>query len=178
MKARTITQEQLYALITPGYKEGLVPTERLKWDIAVIVPDCSSEKNRFTRSVAHYVDDRKKKASFLQSIGLLFEAIQDENYQAALNGSAVACKSARTFKYNNTNYKLWELKPNNKDRIYFYPVTDIPGRRKTIVLLMAYHKKDENTPSEAGDPCEEEIRSILKLKSKIEFCEEKNDSKK
>lgn len=178
MKARKVTQLQLYDLIDSSHREGVIDPSKLKWDVAVLVPDCSSEKNRFTRSVSQYVDDRKKKASFLLSIGLLFEALQDENYQAALIGSPVACKSARTFKFDRSNHKLWELKPNNKDRIYFYPVTDLEyPARKTIFLLMAYHKKDETTPSEAADPCEEEIKNILKSKGKIDFCEVKNGKK-
>lgn len=178
MKAKKITQEQLYDLIDPSYREGIIDSSKLKWDVAVLVPDCSSEKNRFTRSVAQYVDDRKKKSGFLLSIGLLFEALQDENYQAALAGSAVACKPARTFKFDSSNHKLLELKPNNKDRIYFYPVSGLEYlKKKTIFLLMAYHKKDETTPSEAADPCVEEIKNILKSKGKIDFCEVKNGKK-
>lgn len=175
MKARKITQQQLYDLVDASHREGLVDPAALKWDVAVLVSDCTSEKSKFSRSVTQYVDDRKKRASFLLSIGLLFEAIQDEDYQAALDGSMVDCKPAHTFKFDNSTYTLWELKPNNKDRIYFYACTDLSRpARKTIFLLMAYHKKDKTTPKEVSDPREEEIKSILRARGKIEFCEGKN----
>ena len=175
MKAKKITQKELYALVTAEPSGvSLQPIASLKWDVAILVPDCSGGKNRFTRSVADYVDDPSKKAAFLHAISHLFHALSEENYQAVLSNSAVACKSARTFKFEGSTHKLWELKPNNKDRIYFYGVTDMkPPNRKTIFLLMVFHKKDKTTPDTAGAPCEDAIKDIIRAKGMIDFCKEK-----
>ncbi len=181
MKARKITQAKLIEMITNSSRPGITLPHgaQFKWDLAVLVSDCASEKNRFSRSVGQHVDDTKKKSNFLLAVNQLFDAIRDENYQAALSGSAVTCKVASTFKFEGSNHKLWELKVGKKDRIYFYPATDVqPPGRKTIFLLMAFHKKDETTPAEAADPCIEEIKNILRAKGKIEYCEAKNDEEK
>lgn len=181
MKARILTQAKLIEMITSSSRTGVALPKGVAyaWDVAMLVPDCSSEKSRFTRSVAQYVDDTKKKSNFLLAISHLFDAVREENYQAALKGTQVICKSARTFDFEGTKHKLWELKIGNKDRIYFYPASDLQSpRRKTIFLLMAFHKKDEATPAEAADPCEKEIKNILRAKGIIEFCEEKNVAKK
>lgn len=180
MKARKITQKKLVAMVAAGDKPGVpfIPRAKLKWDVAVLVTDCANQKNRFSRSVVEFVDDVKKKSHFLLAIYQLFDAIQDEDYHSALADSGMTCKVAHSFKFNNTTYKVWELKPNNKDRIYFY-ATDLPApHRKTIFLLMAFHKKDQNTPPEASGPCEDDVKNILREKGNIEFCKEENDDEK
>ena len=176
MKSRKISQKQLIDMITTVPSGvALTPTAKLKWDVAVLVADCKAQKNRFVRSVADHVDSNGKKANFLLSISHLFDAICEDDYQSVLVGSAIACKVAHSFKYEGKPCKVWELKSSNKDRIYFY-ATDLDApRRKTIFLLMAYHKKDQTTPAEVSTACEDDVKTIIKSKGKIEFCEVKYD---
>lgn len=152
----------------------LTPTTKLKWDVAVLVADCSAPKNRFVRSVTDYVDANTKKSNFLLAITHLFDAIREDDYQKVFLGSAVGCKVAYSFKFEGKPCKVWELKSSNKDRIYFYASELDAPRRKTIFLLMAYHKKDQTTPAEVSTPCEDDVKTIIKSKGKIEFCEVKN----
>lgn len=175
MKARKISQKQLIDMITTVPSGvALTPTAKLKWDVAVLVADCNMQKNRFIRSVSDHVDANSKKANFLLAISHLFDAIREDDYQNVLVGSAIGCKVAHSFKFEGKPFKVWELKSSNKDRIYFY-ATDLEApRRKTIFLLMAYHKKDQTTPAEVSTPCEDDIKAIIKTKGKIEFCEVKN----
>ena len=180
MKARKITQKTLVALVDAKGQPGvpLALKSKLKWDVAVLVANCDAAKNRFSRSVADHMDDVAKRSQFLTAIYHLFDAIQDDDYQAALVDGSVTCKVAHTFKFDNATHKLWELKPGKKDRIYFYATELSAPHRKTIFLLMAFHKKDQNTPQEVSGVCEEDIKNILRAKGKIEFCKEENDDEK
>lgn len=81
-------------------------------------------------------------------------------------------------KRTGNSYKVWELKPNNKDRVYFFPLKEgLPNGKKAIFLLTVYHKKDQKTPKEVIDVCVDDIKTILQSRGKFEICEEKNVTK-
>lgn len=181
MKAAKLTQQQAFEMVAkkipPGTK--LVSADKQKWDVVVVVKECGLLNGRFAKSIEKYVNDVTKKSAILKALAELFDAVCEEDYQAALEQSGVGCKSAHSFKYMGSTVKVWELKPNNKDRVYFFPVTEgLPKGRKGLFLLLAYHKKDQSTPKEIADICEEDIKAILQNHGKIEICEEKNVAKK
>lgn len=148
-----------------------------KWDVAIVVNDCSRvDGGRFFKSVQDYVDDTEKKSNFALMLRTLFAAIEADNYQAEIKGTSVTCKKAHSFTYNKSSHILWELKQGKKDRIYFWTIKI--GTRGFIVLSMAFHKKDQETPSEVTVPCEKEMRSFLDPKNQIEICPEKDHGKK
>lgn len=138
-----------------------------RWIVGCMVPRADAQKTKLQRSIEEYVDDRDKRKCFVTMVGALFDAIQVDDYQAALLGGPVSCKPAKNFKFETQNHTLWELKNGNKDRIYFFPVTKGPHR--VLVLLKAYHKKDQRTPDEI-DPCVDDAKDLIRCHGDIEFC--------
>lgn len=180
MKTCKLTHQramELVAQIPPGTK--LISAERQKWDVVVEVRECGDLNGRFLKSIKTYVDDPKKKGALLLCFQELYNAVVDDDYQKILAGTGVSCKTAHSFQYEGRAIKVWELKPNNKDRVYFFPLTEgyIEGR-KAIFLLSVYHKKDTKTPKEISQICEEDIKSILRSRGNIVICEDKNVAKK
>jgi uncharacterized protein (UPF0333 family) len=148
-----------------------------KWDVALVVNDCSKmDSGRFFKSVRDYVDDTEKKSNFALMLTTLFAAIEADNYQAEIKGTSVTCKKAHSFTYNKSTHILWELKQGKKDRIYFWTIKT--GTRGVIVLSMAFHKKDQETPPEVTGPSEKEMRNYLDPKNYMEYCSEKDHGKK
>jgi len=143
-----------------------------------VVRDCNSLSG-FHKSITKNLDDLKKKGAVLKALSDLFDAVCAEDYQIELENAGLSCKVAHSFEFANSTYKVWELKPNNKDRLYFFPLKDgLPNGRKAVFLLMAYHKKDNKTPTDVCDYCQKNIKLILEARGKIEYCEEKNVAKK
>lgn len=180
MKAAKLTQQQAYELVAeipPG--TPLISAIKQKWDVVVITNDCKQLSGRFRKSLDKNVDDQQKKGAILRCLSELYAASCDENFQGAIDESGLECKVAHRFEFEKVTHKLMELKPNKKDRLYFYLLKDGgPAGRKLIFLLMAFHKKDQKTPDEVTGPCEEEIKSILRSRGNIEICEDKNVAKK
>lgn len=182
MKAAKLTHQQALELVAankipPGTK--LVSAPAQKWDIVMIVKDCALRNGRFPKSIDKYIDDVSKRATILRALSELFAASCEEDYQRAIEQSGVGCKTAHSFQHGGVTHKVWELKPNNKDRVYFFPLKDgLPQGNKVIFLLMAYHKKDQKTPKEIAEICAEDIKEILESRGKIEICEDKNVAKK
>lgn len=181
MKAAILTQQQAFGLIggkiPPGLK--LILPSKQRWEIAIIVRECGHLNGHFAKSAEKHVDDNTKRSALLRALSELYAAVCNEDYQGALEQSGVNCKVAYDFEYEGGKHKLWELKPNNKDRLYFYPLKDgLPNGKKVIFLLLAYHKKDQKTPKEISEACKEEIKLILQARGKIKVCEDKNVAKK
>jgi len=177
MKAAKLTHQLAFSLVAkipPGTK--LVDASKQKWDILIVVKDSTSLNGRFLKSLEQHIDAPGKRANILKALNELFPAALYDDYQAELAQSGVSCKIAHSFK--GGAIKVWELKPNNKDRVYFFPMPDGVKGRKVIFLLMAYHKKDQQTPKEVKDFCENAIKEILDSRGNIEICEEKNVAKK
>ncbi|MFD1555401.1 hypothetical protein ACFSHT_07115 [Paraburkholderia silviterrae] len=170
VQARKLSLKELIGLIgdpTTGVS-GMPSTLKTRWDVALICGSDDYTASRFARSVKTFVDSADKKASFLVMGRALFHAVQADNYQKILkDDTPVGVKIAHDFKYQNKTINLWEMKYQNKDRIYFFPLNS--GDVKTIFLLMAYHKKDQNTPNEVKTPCTREIKELITSSANIKF---------
>lgn len=149
-----------------GQRDGRDNGSR-RWQVGCVVADVDAAKTKFQRSIERHVDDRDKRKSFATMVGALFDAVCHDDYQDALQGGSVACKVAKQFRFDGHNHKLWELKYGKKDRLYFFPITT--GKPRTIVLLMAFHKKDQRTPEEV-DSCVDEAKEFLRDHGEFRFC--------
>ena len=142
-------------------------TASRRWQVGCVVADVDAPKSKFQRSVEKYVDDREKRKSFVTMVGALFDAVCHDDYQGSLSDGNVACKVAKQFKFDGNNHNLWELKYGKKDRLYFFPITN--GKQCAIVLLMAFHKKDQRTPEEV-DSCVADAKMLLRGRGELKFC--------
>ena len=174
MKAAKLSHQVAVGLVAkiPTGKRLVLPTAQ-KWDVMIVVKECDPLNSRFQKSLSQNIDDLSKRSQIIKALDELYSAVCEEDYQDALALTGVSCKIAHPFTYAKSSYKVWELKPNNKDRIYFFPLPDKLNGRKVIFLLLAYHKKDQQTPREIKDYCEESIKEILQSKDKILICKEK-----
>lgn len=127
------------------------------------------EQSRFYQSIRDHVNDSDKKSHFLTMFLELSFASRLSNYQEAIKGSAVSVKEAHSFKYQNANHKLWELKHGKKDRVYFFSLTVKNTSSNVIVLLKTYHKKDRNTPDEVKNYCESTMKEFLRAGTGIKI---------
>lgn len=146
------------------------------WELATPTTNegMSLEASRLFRSITEHVNDDEKRAAFALMVNGISRASALQNYQEVLKGSNIVVKVAHDFKYLGRAHKLWELKANKKDRIYFFALKlKILGReRNVIVLLMAFHKKDQHTPKEVCSPCEEAMKQFLDPKASIQIKDE------
>lgn len=148
------------------------------WVVAIPISRSgdSVEASAFYRSVTQNVDDDDKRANFAVMMNALQRAAQEQNYQQVLKGTTVSVKIAHKFKYANANHCVWELKQGKKDRVYFCSTTiqlqaaDCP----VIVPLMAFHKKDQNTPKEVIGYCEPTHKSYLAAGKNIQLIKERS----
>ncbi|WP_042271317.1 hypothetical protein [Paraburkholderia heleia] len=171
IRARKLTLKELIGLIgDPAINlPGLQPMGvKQRWDVALICGAGDYTASRFAKTVKDFVDSAEKKSNYLVMGRALFHAIQVDNYQKALkDDTPVSVKVAHDFKFQSKTVNLWEIKYQNKDRIYFFPVS--AGDVKIIFLLMAYHKKDQNTPNEVKTPCTREIKELITGMAEIKF---------
>ncbi|UVH56512.1 hypothetical protein NWF24_27265 [Variovorax paradoxus] len=146
------------------------------WTLTTPIGDAKETLSgtKFYRSISEYVDDEDKRIAFATSMMGITAAAAQQNYQAVLKGSYVQVKVAHEFKYGGSNHKLWELKPNNKDRVYFFthPVAIQTGTQPVISMLLAHHKKDQTTPKEVSKYCETLMKSYLDPTAKTEILKE------
>jgi len=148
------------------------PHWRLATPIASV--DDAVTSTRFYGSIAQYVDDDDKRASFAVMMNGLGHAAHQQDYQAVLKGSNVAVKMAHQFEFENSKHKVWELKQNKKDRLYFCAITLKSGSSTDpfLVPLLAHHKKDQTTPREVSNYCERTMKSYLDRKANVRLCKE------
>ncbi|WP_191576303.1 hypothetical protein [Achromobacter insolitus] len=147
-------------------RKDLNDQEKRCWTVGCLLADEEAEKSKFQRSVEAHVDDAEKKRNFTTMVGALFEAVCSQDYQGALEGGAVTCKPAHSFKFDGHTHTIWELKEGKKDRIYFFRK---PGWN-VLVLFLAFHKKDRQTPDEVKNICEPAARQLLREKGRPKFC--------
>lgn len=150
------------------------------WRLATPVggADGTLAASKFYRSIAEHVDDDDKRASFASAMMGIAAAAQQQNYQAVLKGY-VNVKVAHDFKYRDSQHKVWELKPNNKDRVYFFTlqaeevgVKATPINKPVISMLLAHHKKDQTTPKDVARYCENLMKSHLDPATRIQLRKE------
>lgn len=141
---------------------------KAKWSVVVLAKAIPPPNTgRFFKSVKDNVDAAEKKSSYGVMIAELFDAIEQDDFQASLNeAGVVTVKVAHSFRFGGQKHNVWELKYGKKDRIYFYPLP----QHRLIFLLLAYHKRDQKTPDEVCRACEADVKLLLDPKLVIEYC--------
>ena len=136
--------------------------------------DADIKSSKFYRSITDNVNDPEKKGNFATLLNALEKACGERNYQDVLKGSNVTVKLAFAFNHSGKGHKIWELKSGKKDRVYFFTCeTVVDGKNlNLIVLLLAYHKKDQATPDEVCRYAEKVMREFVCNKPDIELAKE------
>lgn len=145
------------------------------WTLATVVRDTgvSIEDSKFYKSIKNECDDAGKKGSLFTMFTQLRYAIRQEDYQDALKGTNVQVKDAGKFNYRGQNHKIWELKFQNKDRIYFFSHrTGSQSDSKLLIPLLFHHKKDQTTPKHILDYCEKSMKPFLDPSPEIKILKE------
>lgn len=158
------------ALPGPGLK--CVPA----WTTATLVRDEEMElrDSKFFKSVRDECDDAGKKGSLFNMLNQLRYAIGQDNYQEFLKGTNVQVKEAFSFEYRSKKHKIWELKFQNKDRLYFFSHRR-PDKEEVrlLVLLLFHHKKDQTTPKQVTDYCTKVMKPFLDPTPEFKVIKEK-----
>lgn len=151
------------------------PTAAAVWSLATIVRDesMSNKESKFYKSIDSECDDPGKKGSLLNMLNQLRWAIRQEDYQNFLKDSNVQVKDAGKFNYRGKSHKIWELKYQKKDRIYFFTYRIIgQTEEKILVLLLFHHKKDQTTPRYIIDYCEKVMKDFLDPSPNVKILKE------
>jgi hypothetical protein len=170
---RVSIHDLLKPIGSPNGPPGALAIERdLQWDVGIWLQDRQLQStSAFFKSVARNLDSADKKSKYVQMVTTLFSALAEGNYQAALKETQVQCKPAHSFKYSNSKEHIWELKLGKKDRVYFYQLSKSVALPKGVILLcLAYHKKDQQTPAEVSSSCESDVRKLLQEGPCVQFC--------
>jgi hypothetical protein len=162
---RKVTLRDLVELVTDpeGAPGSLARPGVCRWDVLVFSDAEPLKSTFFGRSTEKNVDSTEKRSKYLLMLNELFRAIEEDNYRACFNEvGSVVCKTAFEFKLHQKTEKVLELKANNKDRIYFYQLNESESQTgRAILLLLAYHKKDQRTPKDVQVVCERQLRNLL-----------------
>lgn len=160
------------------WKQGLPGTGAkgaAVWTLATVVrdPDVSLEDSKFYKSIRNECDDAGKKGSLFTMLTQLRYAVRQEDYQEALKGTNVQVKDAGKFNFRGQNQKIWELKFQNKDRIYFFTHRlSGKGDPKLLIPMLFHHKKDQTTPKQILDYCEKTMKPFLDSNPEIKILKE------
>lgn len=177
LKLITVEHVMAHAGIDLCQALGLRPAAaRPHWRLATPIAraDDAITATRFYGSIDEYVDDDDKRASFALLMNGLGRAAHQQDYQAVLKDSNVAVKVAHLFEFESSKHKVWELKQNKKDRLYFCAITirSWPTTDPFLVPLLVHHKKDQTTPREVSNYCERTMKSYLDRKAIVRLCKE------
>ncbi|MBB4226081.1 hypothetical protein [Variovorax guangxiensis] len=135
---------------------------RQEWSFATPVRDntVAFAQSKFFKSLKDECDDKSKKKSLLNMAVALKHAVQFGDYQSNLkNVSGIGVKEAFSFDYRNKRNIIWELKYQNKDRLYFF--SQNTETVKLVVPLLFHHKKDQNTPQAISNYCKDAMKDFL-----------------
>lgn len=147
------------------------------WTLATPARDrgVTREETRLFKSIRDECDDAGKKVSLLVMLSGLHRAITHQDYQEVVKGMAgLSVKSAYTFKYRNKSEKVWELKYQNKDRLYFFSFFSGNVEIGNLLIPMLFHhKKDQTTPEAIKGHCEKEMKPFLDPGVQITILKEK-----
>lgn len=146
------------------------------WTIATPVRDRSVDlvDSRFFRSIRDECDDVGKRASLLVMLTGLYHALGHEDYQPVIKHTAgLNVKPAHIFKYRGKSEKVWELKYQNKDRLYFFSYSSTVSDPCNLLIPLSFlHKKDQTTPDTIKDQCEREMKPLLDPNPQITILKE------
>lgn len=154
---------------------GGLKNQPLVWTLATPVrdPDVQIVGSKLYKSIRDECDEASKKSSLLIMLNQLSYAIRHHDYQGILKGTPVDVKEAFGFNYRNQKRKVWELKYQNKDRLYFFThsSTEIENARLLLPLIF-HHKRDKTTPTSICDHCERAMKPFLDLNPKFKILKE------
>ena len=156
---------------------SLPASAQVEWTLATPVKDAEMkvEDSKFFKSVAKECNSDEKQSSLLVMLHQLRYAICNADYQSYLKSTNVQVKDAHKFTYRNSKHKIWELKYQKKDRIYFFThVEDSKDGRKILIPLLFHHKRDQATPADISSYCETAMKSFLNPQCKVELIKEKS----
>ncbi len=138
------------------------PTGKPRWSVVTPVRDSAQGvvDGKFFASLSNECNDSSKRASLLAMLTHLGWAVLQDDYQSALKSTSVSPKEAFSFLYMKKTQRIWELKYQNKDRLY-YVTHNGPSQSKLIVLLLYHHKKDNSTPKGIASYCEKIFKGFL-----------------
>lgn len=136
--------------------------------------DVDIKASKFYKSITEHVDDPEKKGNFATLLNSLSQACRERNYQEVLKGSNVFVKIAFSFEHSGKGCKVWELKSGKKDRVYFFTCEVVVDGKNLnlIVLLLAYHKKDQTTPDDVCRYAKSVMREFICNKPNIGLAKE------
>lgn len=141
------------------------------WSIATPVRDADMPlaKCKFGRSITDECNDKGKRLSLVTMVTALHHAAREEDYQGALKGlSGIGVKEAFNFAHLSKKERVWELKYQNKDRMYFFAYTEGgPHPRRILLPLLYHHKRDQNTPDGVKRYCSEAMKPFLEPRAKV-----------
>lgn len=147
------------------------------WILATPVRDAGTKvtDSKFFKSVASECDSDEKKASLMVMLYQLRYAMCHADYQSHLKTTNVQVKEAHKFTYRNSKHKIWELKYQKKDRIYFFThLQEGKDGRKFLIPVLFHHKRDQATPASISSQCETAMKPFLNPQSKVELIKEKS----
>lgn len=136
--------------------------------------DMEAKDTKFFKSIKDEVDDASKKSSLLMMLQHLQFAVCQERYQEYLQGTPVQVKSAYSFKMHSSKHHVWELKYQNKDRLYFFTHSIDKQGGPQLALLQFHHKKDQNTPEHVKTYAEKTMKPFIEPKATVQFTKGKS----
>lgn len=139
------------------------------WIVCTPISDgeVDEKASKLLKSIRKHVDDDDKRSNFLVMLTALWRAAAQQVYGAVLANSTVTPKPAHSFLYQGKRHSVLELKQGKKDRLYFFSAS-LAGR-PSLVLLLAHHKKDQTTPREVSQHCEQAMKAYVATAVRVEF---------
>jgi hypothetical protein len=153
------------------------PKKAPVWSIVTPVRDDGVKivESKFYKSIKAECDEAGKKSSVLMMLNQLRYAVQQSDYQAFLKETPVHVKEAHSFTHRGSKHKVWELKYQNKDRIYFFTHQGQPqADSKLLITALYHHKNDQKTPQRIRDYCETAMKPFLESAPKVAIIKEES----
>ncbi|MGE0232299.1 MAG: hypothetical protein AB7L76_05565 [Burkholderiaceae bacterium] len=102
----------------------------------------------------------------------LSDAITVTDYQKAIKESVgIDVKEACGFTFQGRRHRIWELKYQNKDRVYFITFVQSVPPLNLLIPLLFHHKKDQNTPASVENYCTDIAKRFLASDAKVHVLE-------
>jgi hypothetical protein len=140
------------------------PTGAPVWSIVTPVRDKGVKivESKFYKSIKAECNDAGKRSSALMMLNQLRYASLHSDYQMFLKETSVQVKEAHSFTHRGSKHKVWELKYQNKDRIYFFTHLGHPEpESKLFIATLFHHKNEQRTPERIRSYCETAMKPFL-----------------
>jgi hypothetical protein len=178
---RTVKFEHLLDEVgVPQWQQRLPTLAKMSpkavWTVATPMKDGQAlrSSSRLFKSLRLECNDAGKKTSLVNMLTGLHRALDHENYQEIIKDtSGLDIKVACDFEYRDGKWKVWELKYQKKDRLYFFTHAPLnPREPKLFIPMLFHHKKDQTTPVFVKDYCREVMKPFLDPAPKISLLKE------